>query len=310
MTNPDTSTLNGALEQLGITMADNLNTMGVSDADPSDGLTTLANKILDITPGPGPTPTPASIDLTGTKSILSYADSEQCVLTATVLDSSDNPVEGVTVNLYKGSTLWDTLTTDSSGECSKTYTSTGSGDITFTAEVDGTLVTETYGIEDCRDYQPLTSNAHESRWTIPSGVTSVYDNTGWKVSANAYKQVKLTDKLTNACSVEFTVVDYSNTYDMAIIIYAYTNGETTPNQKILTGGSSVASEWYALGTINHNLIKGGKYRIEYTSSTLKVYENDVLLGSATNNVGLPTRFEFHTSSNRWAIYKDLKVKPL
>ena len=165
-------------------------------------------------------------------------------------------------------------------------------------------------MQDCRDYQPLTSNAHESRWTIPSGVTSVYSDDGWKVSANAYKQIKLTDKLTSDCSVEFTVVDYSSTRDMAVIVYAYTNGETTPNQKILTGGSSVASEWYALGTINHNLIKGGKYRIEYTSSTLKVYENDVLLGSATNNVGLPTRFEFHTSSDRWAIYKDLKIKPL
>ena len=50
MTSPDTNTLNGALEQLGITMAENLVTMGVLDADPSDGLTTLAGKILDIEP--------------------------------------------------------------------------------------------------------------------------------------------------------------------------------------------------------------------------------------------------------------------
>ena len=74
MTNPDTSTLNGALEQLGITMADNLVTMGVSDADPSDGLTTLAGKILEIAPVP-PTPTPASLDLslTAGKQILSIS---------------------------------------------------------------------------------------------------------------------------------------------------------------------------------------------------------------------------------------------
>jgi hypothetical protein len=77
------------------------------------------------------------------------------------------------------------------------------------------------------------------------------------------------------------------------------------------GGTPDTSTCYVLDTrLNRDFIKGGKYRIEYTSSTLKVYENDVLLGSATNNVGLPTRFEFHTSSNRWAIYKDLKVKPL
>lgn len=46
MTN-DTTTLNGALAKLGETMADNLTTQGVN-ASASDGLTTLANKILDI----------------------------------------------------------------------------------------------------------------------------------------------------------------------------------------------------------------------------------------------------------------------
>jgi hypothetical protein len=48
MTN-DTTTLTGALIELGETMADNLNTMGVN-ASASDGLTTLANKIVDIKP--------------------------------------------------------------------------------------------------------------------------------------------------------------------------------------------------------------------------------------------------------------------
>ena len=50
MTNPDTNTLNGALEQLGITMADNLVAQGVT-ASANDGLTTLAGKILDIQTG-------------------------------------------------------------------------------------------------------------------------------------------------------------------------------------------------------------------------------------------------------------------
>ena len=44
----DTTTLNGALETLGETLADNLTTMGVTDVDANDGLTTLARKILDI----------------------------------------------------------------------------------------------------------------------------------------------------------------------------------------------------------------------------------------------------------------------
>ena len=180
MTNPDTSTLNGALEQLGITMADNLVTMGVSDADPSDGLTTLAGKILDITPGPGPTPTPSSILLTADKSILSYADSESATLSATVLDSSDNPLEGVTVTFYNGSTSMGTADTNSSGIASKTYSSAGVGDVSFTAEV-GSLSSETYIIEDCwyynsQTYQSTGTSSQTLNKTIPSNCTISFES--------------------------------------------------------------------------------------------------------------------------------------
>ena len=175
-----------------------------------------------------------------------------------------------------------------------------------------TVLQETYEVEDCLKYFPLTDNTHQSAFTIPSGVTSQYSSNGWKVSANAYKQIKLTDKLTSDCSVEFTLVDYSTPSgsNPSVIIYAYTNGETTPNQSILQNPTSTAFK--ALNTtINRALVKGGVYRIEYTSSTLKVYENGTLLGSASSNVGLPTRFEFHMGANsRYAIYKNLKVKPL
>ena len=53
MTN-DTTTLNGALSELGETLASNITAKGVS-ASASDGLTTLANKVLQITGGGGST---------------------------------------------------------------------------------------------------------------------------------------------------------------------------------------------------------------------------------------------------------------
>ena len=224
------------------------------------------------------------------------------------MDSSDNPLEGVTVTFYNGSTSMGTADTNSSGIASKTYSSAGVGDVSFTAEV-GSLSSETYTVEDCINYDSLTSAS--GKWTIPSGVSSDYTSNGWKTTSSAYKQVKLTDKLTSDCSVEFTVVDYSNTNNNGVIIYAYTNGESTPNQAILLGGTSNASNRKVFNTLlSHDLIKGEVYRIEYTSSTLKVYEGDTLLGQASSSVGLPTRFEFHVSENRWARYKDLKVKPL
>ena len=97
----DTNTLNGALQELGETLAENLVTMGVTDATASDGLTTLAGKILLIPVGPTPpTPVPTSITLTADKSILSYADSESAVLSATVKDQSSQVVSGVTVEFF------------------------------------------------------------------------------------------------------------------------------------------------------------------------------------------------------------------
>ena len=293
-------------------LVENLETMGVTGYDETDGLTTLINAVLEIGPTP-PTPTPASIDLVATNSILSYADGDTTVLTATVLDSNDDPVENATVELYKAGTLWDTLTTDSSGECTKTYTSAGIGDVSFEAKCN--LLTKTYDIEDCINYDAMTSNS--GKWTIPSACSTAYDSNGAKFgTATSYSQVKLTDKLTAPCSVEFTLVDYNSDWNdsPSLLIFQYTNGETTPNQQLLSGGFATKRSFTVFGTttINHVLVKGAKYKIEYGSSTMKVYENGTQLASTSNTVGLPTKFEYHigTGGNRWLKVKDVKVKPL
>ena len=253
MTN-DTNTLNGALQELGETMAENLVSMGVTDADASDGLTTLAGKILTIEPSIGGldldtaitlssssasitlgqsiiltstltasyddetlvnvdlegfltgatvsfmngnavigtdvtdsngvatyTYTPAasgtlslkavfagtdnfddcessavtvsviavpdSISLSADKSVLSYYDSESATLSATVLDANSQPCSGETVEFFNGSTSMGTATTNDSGVATKSYSSTGVGDVSFTAEV-GSLVSGTYVLTD------------------------------------------------------------------------------------------------------------------------------------------------------------------
>lgn len=247
------------------------------------------------------------LNITSDKTILSYYDEDITTLTASYTYKGTG-ISGETVIFKNGSTILDTVQTDSNGEAVYEYISQGVGDVTITVECEN--ITQTITIEDCLDYDSLTSNS--GKWTIPSGVTSQYSDNGWKISANSYNQIKLTDKLASACSVEFTLVDYSTPSggNAPVIVYAYTNGETTPNQGIL--GNPTSSTISVLGTtLNRSLIKGAVYRIDYTSSTISVYENDTLLGSANNNVGLPTRFEFHMGANsRYAIYKDLKLKPL
>ena len=69
------------------------------------------------------------------------------------------------------------------------------------------FLTKTYSIEDCINYDAMTSNS--GKWTIPSACSTAYDSNGCKFgTATSYSQVKLTNKLTSACTVEFTLVDY------------------------------------------------------------------------------------------------------
>ena len=106
------------------------------------------------------------ISLSASSDIISYADSESTTLTATHSDGT-----GKTVKLYKmlGSTpnpstdtLVGTMTDNTDGTYSYTYSSTGSGDINFYA-TDNTLVSETYTIHDKWYYTTtLPSRSSES----------------------------------------------------------------------------------------------------------------------------------------------------
>ena len=252
-----------------------------------------------------------SLSLTGTQ-VISNGDST--TITATLL-GDDAPLNNAVLDyeIKHGNTTISTGTTsatDANGQTTISYTGTGAGDIDIIVSF-GSYIQETFTIEDCIIYDPLTSNT--GKWMIPSSCTTSYDNNGGKFgTATSYSQIKLTDKLTSPVSVEFTVVDYytsAPTWDYPLIIYQYTNGDTTPNQAILTASQT---KLLCFGNVvsGHTLLKNGVYRIEYGSSTIKIYENDVLIGTGSNNIGLPTRFEFHigATSGRWLKLKDMKLK--
>lgn len=114
-----------------------------------DGVTSSAVSVTvaDVTP------VVTSVSLTSDKSILSAYDSESAVLSATVLDQSSNPMSGETVTFYKGSTSIGTATTNSSGIATKSYSSAGSGDVTFKATV-SSVESSTITVEDCIFYHP------------------------------------------------------------------------------------------------------------------------------------------------------------
>lgn len=131
------------------------------------------------------------IELVGTKSILSYYDSEYSDITATVYDDSatPQPMANQEVVFKNGSTVLATETTDSNGECTYRYSSSGVGDVTITAECSS--VSDTYEMEDCKFYDDQSTNKLSSYSTIKGSLTTSY-------SQNDYVQIKATSGSFNA----------------------------------------------------------------------------------------------------------------
>lgn len=323
MTNPDISTLNGALEQLGITMADNLVTMGVSDADPSDGLTTLAGKILLVPQGGGV----ATLTLAKTagKQILSYADktsgsgnTEYCTVTATALDSNNQGVSGQSVVFKVGSSTVATETTDSNGEASYTYTSQGSGDVVLSAECSSLI--QTYTIEDNIrvGFKGITLSAPAGRSTS----STVLNDNLFKQSPNG-----------GAGAWGLGLFECDTDYVMQFKVGSYSSGsgaragfqstdvtngswtekgsltiEIESNNKKISYATSTGNISKVNGSWNLNSI----IKVEVSSTTAKVYVDDTLATTLTLDwLHDPIHLWGHGWSGSGNVgISDFKVKPL
>ena len=153
-------------------LAANLTQQGVT-ASGSEGLTTLINKVLEISPAP---PTPVldhfDVELVDGKKILSYADEQQtphsqyASLLFTAYDSNDDPIPGLEFDFSVTGESIVSAVCDNSGEYVYTYYSQGIGDVEITAskEVGGTVLTKTYSLCDALYYK---SNVSTGNVNIP-----------------------------------------------------------------------------------------------------------------------------------------------
>lgn len=273
---------------------------------------TSSTKSITVTAAPEPD----SISLTSNKSILSYADSESATLTATVLDDNNNPLEGETVTFYNGSTSMGTATTNSSGVATKSYSSSGAGDVSFTAQV-RSLVSETYELEDCYYFDPQTTN--KNRYTVTSGGANIsYSSdgvtiTGTQATDSLVKNTALT--LPNSYSAEVTLTKLSG----------YTAGGQTQYgglcfDNCLIDMHSGQINIYTLSpialltTINQGVSQGDVLKIEMDNGTMKIYINDVLKTTQSiTHTGIHQHRTYKPSNQnvgKSITAKDLKVKPL
>ena len=142
----------------------------------------------------GSVPSYDDIVLSADDSILSYYDGDSTTLRAQLMDgSSTASVSGVTVEFFNGSTSLGTSQTDSNGVATKTYTSTGAGNVSLKAECSNgssTLVSETYEIKDALYYHADTVS---STTTININLPSSYElSMKWTRKSNSNSSGVLT----------------------------------------------------------------------------------------------------------------------
>lgn len=153
--------------ELGETMADNLVSKGVSDADASDGLTTLAEKILDIESGSGSGP---CIRIKTNKNPVYSSIGSSPTLEITLYEGG-NPIPNANVELYKkdyknnSDVYVTTLTTNSNGVAAYAISKSSldsNNDNFFTAK---------YG--DCQDSVSVEKSWKDSIVIVDTDKTSV-----------------------------------------------------------------------------------------------------------------------------------------
>ena len=134
------------------------------------------------------------ITITGDKTVIQTNDTVNLTIKATDLDNIGVPNK--TIKIYKNNTLWQTLTTDTNGEATVSYTGEGTGVLNIHA-VHGSLVSETYSITDCISYDTGIDGTANEIWTKSTSSATFERDTDYSSftspSANALLYTGLTD---------------------------------------------------------------------------------------------------------------------
>ena len=307
MTN-DTTTLNGALLELGELMADNLNTMGVSSADPSDGLTTLASKILLVPQGGG-----------GSCYHIEFQESSYIAVSgsATVsvyLQSNYAPLSGATVSISGSDGSSYTCITNSNG--------VGTANITCSANI-----TLTASYSNVSDTASVTYNTGPLFYD--SGVTGT-KNTDFLCTKSQSSYTLTTDSngtvflcsggdgfyipnidISNYTNLDVTwTFTYGTRYACHLSLLNSNKTYTNSNRWHNAGTSTPTTSWYTPSgqtTISRTIQSGDSIKLTKRNNTFAFYCNDILISSVTPSytvcyIGLTS-----ADNNRPFGYKELSI---
>ena len=289
-------------------IATNLTAKGVS-AQGSEGLTTLANKILQIETGPA-----KILKLISDKTTFSQYDSDTATLTAILLDGGTG-VSGEEITFNIGSAVSPIIETNSQGVAQTTYTSNGAGDVTLS--ITGDSLTSTLAIVDCIYYDSQTSD--KSRYTVTSGgATITYGTNG----------VTIVGTQATDCLVRNTALTLPTSYSATLTLTALdgdTSGAVTYYgglcfDNILLDFASNKIDIYLLAslqkvtTVNQGVNVGDVLKIEMNDGDMDIYINGEVKAalSEVDHTGVYQHRSYKRSgyTGRTIGVKNLTIKPI
>lgn len=266
----------------------------------------------------------ASVVLSVDKTVLNYADNEYATLTAVVEDANGNrlPNRPVDFSVVGGDQIGSTQYTNQYGIATVTYQSKGIGDISIRASV-GSILSETYAIEDCHFYNDLTTSASDSKFTIGSNATVTHDNKGMKIycgvngkgNESESNQVVLNESLPSGdWEVSFTFTD-GNQYDMLTNIDGlnFDRTDSTGSTQILLW-KITNHDWNTFydPSIYISVAKNDVIKVQKQNNVFSIYVNDTLATTINYDSTYATAKFIMASccGTRWTQSKNLKIKQL
>ena len=181
----------------------------------------------------------------------------------------------------------------------------GVGDIYIQASC-RILLTKTYSIQDCTEYDTLTSDKNKHTFKTGSG-SLTYSSNGLNVAGNtntdSYTQnsVVLPSEYTLEVDIDFV---QSSGWTSAIVcedMFIAKNGNQGLQFIKISANQIVDS--YATSDVT------GALKLERTGTQFKVYWKSTLVKTITD-ISSTNAYGFMTYNNRQATFKNLKIKPL
>ena len=297
MTN-DTSTLNGALQELGETMASNLQAKGVT-ASASDGLTTLAGKILTIPSG-------------GSCYHIEFSEDSYTAVggTATLeimLQENYAPKVGATVTVTGSDSSLYSGITNSSGIASVTVSNI-SAETTFTASYSNVSDTCIVSVPSYLFYDGgvtgnVNTNYTDLNGTIVTTVSSNGTNIACQTYADCFRKPNI-NPINGDFKIRYDLVQLSgdgggfgflDSNNTNLYYFEFTGTRTNWNGTNVSTGTGV----------------GETITLTKVGTTLSLYYGDTLKHSRTvsfNNV-VPA-WKTHNAGGRNYTFKDFTIEAL